>query len=154
MGKKATARDAQLILQLYDLRSEAELRKARNWWMTEFWPNNVDDFLKVALATGAPENNWLRLVQSYWGIAASFVLEGVLHEDLFLRPAFSGEMFAIFAKVYPFLPELREKMADAKVFHDVETVIMGSKWGRERLKFMVKRMAEWRERMTAKAADG
>ena len=32
MAKKPTAADAQLILQLYDLRREAEMRKARNWW--------------------------------------------------------------------------------------------------------------------------
>jgi len=38
MAKKATAADAQLILQLYDLRRESELRKARNWWVSEFWP--------------------------------------------------------------------------------------------------------------------
>ena len=34
MSKKATATDAQLILQLYDLRREAEMRKARNWWLS------------------------------------------------------------------------------------------------------------------------
>ncbi len=33
MSKKATSADAQLILQLYDLRREAEMRKARNWWV-------------------------------------------------------------------------------------------------------------------------
>ena len=38
MSKKATAADAQLILQLYDLRREAEMRKARAWWLAEFWP--------------------------------------------------------------------------------------------------------------------
>jgi len=29
MGKKASAKDAELILKLYELRREAELRKAR-----------------------------------------------------------------------------------------------------------------------------
>jgi hypothetical protein len=53
MSKKATASDAQLILQLYDLRREAEMRKARNWWIGEFWPQSADDFLKVAFAMGA-----------------------------------------------------------------------------------------------------
>ena len=28
--------DAQLIMQLYDLRREAEMRKARNWWLLNF----------------------------------------------------------------------------------------------------------------------
>jgi hypothetical protein len=33
MAKRPTAADVQLILQLYDLRREAEMRKARNWWL-------------------------------------------------------------------------------------------------------------------------
>jgi len=30
MAKKATAQDAQVLMQLYDLRREAEMRKARH----------------------------------------------------------------------------------------------------------------------------
>ena len=52
MAKKPTVADAQLILQLYDLRREAEMRKARNWWAGEFFPQNADDFLKVAVGHG------------------------------------------------------------------------------------------------------
>ena len=46
MAKKATAQDAQVVMQLYDLRREAEMRKARHWWTAEFWPANADDFVK------------------------------------------------------------------------------------------------------------
>ena len=151
MAKKAAATDAQLLMQLYDLRREGEMRKARQWWMTEFWPRNADDFLKVAMTPGPQENGWLRQVASYWGMAASFVLHGALSEELFLRPAASGEMFLMLGKVYPFLGELREKLGDPEAFRDVEKVITRSKWGRERLKFMMKRLEGWREKMTAKA---
>ena len=147
MPKKASSRDAQLILQLYDLRREAEMRKAREWWATQFWPNNADDFLKVAWAPGTQENRWLRQVAGYWGIAASFVLQGALDEDLFLVPGFSGEMFIMFAKLYPFLEELREKLGDPEAFLDIEKVVMRTKWGRERLKFLLKRLETWRERL-------
>ena len=151
MAKKPTVADAQLILQLYDLRREAEMRKARNWWAMEFFPKSADDFLKVAWAMGTQENNWLRQVGGYWGIAVSFVEQGVLNEALFLRPSFSGEMFVMFGKVYPFLKELREKLGDPEVLLDVEKVIMRTKWGRDRLKFILKRIETWREKMTAKA---
>jgi hypothetical protein len=151
MGKKASAKDAEIILKLYDLRREPELRKARNWWLWEFSPRNVDDFLKVANAPGTPENNWLRQGASYWGMAAAFVNQGLLDEDLFLRPACSGEMFFIFAKVYPFLTELREKLGDPEVFRDVEKVIASTKWGRERLKFILKRVEILREKKTLEA---
>ena len=152
MPKKPTHEDANLILKLYELRREPELRKARQWWLTEFSPRNADDLLKVAWALGTQENNWLRQVPSYWSIAASFVLQGTLSEELFLRPSFSGEMFVIFGKVYPFLPELREKLGDPEVFLDVEKVIMRTKWGRDRLKFVLKRIEQMREKMAAARA--
>src|SRR6516225_4085498 len=139
MAKKPTHGDARLILQLYDLRREAEMRKARQWWLTGFWPRSVDDFMRITQAPGSPENNWFRQGASYWGMAASFVNQGVLNEDLFLRPAFSGEMFFLFAKVEPYLKEFREKIGDPEAFQDVEEAVMRTKWGRERLKFLRKR---------------
>ena len=78
-------------------------------------------------------------------MAAAMVLKGVMNEELFLRPSFSGEMFLIFGKVYPFLPELREKVGDPEFFSDVEKVIQKTKWGRERLKFILKRIEFMRE---------
>jgi hypothetical protein len=147
MPKKPTAADAQLILQLYDLRREAEMRKARNWWFATFWPRSADDFLKIASTPGTQENNWLRQVTGYWSMAASFVLHGALSEELFIQPSVSGEMFIVFAKVYPFLKELREKAGDPSMFAIIEKVIMSSKYGRERFKFMLKRVEMMREKM-------
>ena len=62
MPKKATAKDAELIMQLYNLRREPEMRKARDWWMTKFWPNCPEDFTQHAFNMGTPENNWIRQV--------------------------------------------------------------------------------------------
>jgi hypothetical protein len=152
MPKKPNAADAQLILKLYNLRREPEMRKARNWWLWDFTPRNAEDFLKIAWASGTQENNWLRQVAGYWGMAASFVLQGALGEDLFLRPAFSGEMFVMYGKVHPFIEELRERLGDPEVFLDVEKVIMRTKWGRERLKFILKRIETWREKAAGKAS--
>ncbi len=146
MSKKPTTADAQLLLQLYDLRREAEMRKARNWWGGEFFPQSADDYLKVLWAMNSPENAWLRQVPSYWGMAAAFVLQGVLNEDLFLQPAFSGEMFLIFAKVYPFLKEIREKLNDPNVFLSLEKVVTRTKAGRDRLQMMIKRVETMRQK--------
>jgi hypothetical protein len=153
MSKNATATDAQLIMQLYDLRREPEMRKARSWWFVEFWPQSADDFMKVAAMMGSPENNWIRQVSSNWSMAASFVLHGALNQELFLQPSVSGEMFFVFAKVHPFLNELREKVGDPQMFGNIEKVINSSKFGRERLKFTLKRVEMMREkRMAAKAS--
>jgi hypothetical protein len=153
MSKKATAADAQLIMQLYDLRREGEMRKARSWWFREFWPKNADDFLKIAFAMGTQENNWLRQVHGYWSMAAAFVLQGALSEELFIQPAVSGEMFVLFAKVHPFLKELREKGGDPEMFGNIEKVIASSKYGRERLKFMIKRVEMMREKLAMAKAS-
>jgi hypothetical protein len=154
MPKKLTTADAQLILQLYDLRREPEMRKARQWWLGEFWPQTADDYLKVAQAMGAPENNWLRQVSSYWSMAASFALHGALNVDFFLQPSISGEMVFLFAKVHPFLKELREKMGDPHMFRNIEKVITSSKFGRDRLKVTLKRVEGMlQKRSGAKAAD-
>jgi hypothetical protein len=153
MSKKATATDAQLVMQLYDLRREPEMRKARHWWVAEFWPQSVDDILKVSGALGSQENNWLRQVGGYWSMAAAFVLQGALNEELFIQPAVSGEMMFVYAKVQPFLKELREKMGDPNMFGNIEKVIMGSKFGRDRLKFTLKRLEMMREKRTAAKAS-
>src|SRR3981081_2235110 len=118
MAKKPTVADAQLILQLYDLRRETEMRKARHWWGAEFFPQSADEFLRVSQAAGTDRHNWLRQALGYWGMTASFVLKGVLNEELFLEPAFSGEMFIMFAKLQPILKELREKLGDPRAFHN------------------------------------
>ena len=153
MAKKPTTADAQLIVQLYDLRREAEMRKARNWWAGEFFPQNADDFLKVAWAMNTVENNGLRQVGGYWGMVASFVNSGVLNEVLFLAPGFSGEMFLIYAKIHPYIKDLREKLNDPNAWKDVETAITRTKWGRDRLQFMIKRVETMRQRRAESKAS-
>jgi len=147
MAKKATAQDAQVVMQLYDLRREAEMRKARHWWTVEFWPANADDFVKVANAFPGQENAWLRQVGGYWDMGASLVLHGAVNEDLFLQPGISGEMFFIFAKIYPFLKEIRQKMSNPDLFRNIEKVATGSKFARNRLERMVVTQAQRRKTM-------
>jgi hypothetical protein len=149
MAKKPTTADAHLILELYDLRREAEMRKARNWWGMEFFPQSAGDFLKVVWAPGTPENNWLRQVSGYWNIVASFVLSGVLNEELFLQPGFSGELFLIYAKVHPYVKELRQKLDDPEFYLNIEKAVTRTKWGRNRLEFMIKRVETMRQRIAA-----
>ena len=145
MPKKPTIDDARLILELYDLRREAELRKARQWWLITFWPKTADDFVKVATAMGSEENNWLRQVGSYWGIAVSFALNGVVSEKLFFQLSFCGELYFIFAKVRPLLKEIREKMNNPELFLNMEKAILGSKLGRAQFEKVEARVAALRQ---------
>ena len=149
---KPTPADAELILKLYDLRREPELRKARNWWVVTFSPQSADDFMKVSAAFGTPENNWLRQVPGYWGIAASLVNRGALNRELFLEPSFCGEMVLIYAKVKPFLKELRERMKNPQLLMGIESLIMSSKSSREFLKRMEANLAARKAAESAKAS--
>jgi hypothetical protein len=150
MSTKATAADAELILKLYDLRREAEMRKARNWWTTTFWPQTAGDIMKILSNMGSQENNWWRQVTGYWSMAASLVEHGVLDRDLFLEPSFSGEMFLIFAKVKPFLKELREKQ-NPTMFVIIEGLVNSTEKSRAVLQRMETHVAN-RKKTMAEAA--
>ena len=96
---------------------------------------------------GTQENAWFRQVGGYWGIVTSFVLYGVLNEDLFLQPGFSGELFVIYAKIHPFVKELREKLNDPEAFLNLEKAVTRTKWGKNRLQFMIKRVEIMRQKL-------
>jgi hypothetical protein len=149
MAKKPTAADAQLILQLYDLRREAEMRKARSWWGGSFWPQNADDCVKVATAFSIPENAWLRQVAGYWEMAAALVLQGALNEDLFFDC--SAEMWFTLSKLSPFLKDVRKKMDSPHLLARVEKLATKTKQGRERLKAMEARAEVQRKAQAAKS---
>ena len=119
-GIKATPADADIVMKLYDMRREHVMRDARKWFLFEFWPKSADDVLKIQNAFGAPENAYFRQVISYWEMSASMVLHGAVHQDLFMD--WSGEMVFFFAKIYPILKEVREKV-NPGFWVKVETVI-------------------------------
>ena len=79
----ATPADAQVVMHLYELRREAEMRKARNWFAT-FNPQSADDVISVVTAAGSDENRYFRMVTSYWEMAAALALHGAVNEQLFL----------------------------------------------------------------------
>jgi hypothetical protein len=146
MPKKPTAEDAKIIMRLYDLRREPEMRKARGWF-AGFVPRSADEVVQVINGVNPQENAWFRQVSSYWDMAASFVLRGALNEELFVDNC--GEMFFVLGKVYPFLKEIRET-TKTPYLQRVEKVATSSKDARERLQMMVKR-AETRRAAAAKS---
>jgi hypothetical protein len=149
MAKKPTHADAQLILQLYDLRRESEMRKARNWATGQFWPKSAEDYIKISSAMGTPENAYLRQVNSYWDMVASFILHGVLNDELFFSPGVGNEMLFVFAKVQPFLKEIREKTQSPLSFINLEKAINSSKTGKQRFAVILKRVEGMRKAMSA-----
>jgi hypothetical protein len=103
----ATAADAEIILKLYELRTEAVMRQARAWVGGEFWPTTLDEFNAVAENPADPHNAWYRQVITYWEMAAAMVLHGAVSAELFVDS--NGEGFFLLAKFAPILEAIREK---------------------------------------------
>jgi hypothetical protein len=75
--------NAQLNLQLFDLRREPVLRAARAWFLLEFNPESLEDL--VTLVSGE-RNAAFRMVLGYWDMAASLVTTGAIDGDAFRPP--------------------------------------------------------------------
>jgi hypothetical protein len=116
------------------LRRETEMRKAREWFGGEFWPRDFSDLEQLMMGFGSPQNRWLRQVVSYWDMAATLVLRGALHPGLFFDTC--GEAWFTYAKLKPFVQELRARFNSPEFMANLEKVIEGSADGRERLQRM------------------
>lgn len=136
-------KSADLILKLYDLRRETKMREARNW-LFSYNPKGADDFMQTMMD---PEvGGYLRMVTSYWEMAAALVNHGAIDEEMFNDTA--GEHLFVFAKFEPFLDALREKFEEPKMFKHLEKLIMNMSDGKER----VRKTQEWMAKMAGEQA--
>jgi hypothetical protein len=90
------------ILKLYELRSEETMRKARDWFATRFYPESTQDILNVLVSERSAD---FRMVVSYWDMATAFVVLGAIDDEMF--NAINTEHVAVYAKLQPFLEDLR-----------------------------------------------
>jgi hypothetical protein len=147
-GKKATAHDAQVLMQLYDLRREPTMRSARKYMAFEFWPQQYDELKAVFMELGSERNSWARQCLTYWDMAAAMVLQGAIHEDLFV--AANGEPYFLFAKFGEYLPQLRKDYLP-DFLSNLEALANRPK-GKAKMKVFQARLAARRAAMAAKAA--
>ena len=98
--------EADLILKLYELRREDTMRVARNWYFAEFNPQTMQDFMGAMFGE---HSGHLRMVVTYWDMAAALVNRGAISMDLFNDA--NGEQIGVFAKIEPLLGEIRKAMA-------------------------------------------
>jgi hypothetical protein len=123
------AESADLVLKLYDLRREKKMRKARNW-IFNFAPQTADEYLQTVMDPDV--GPYLRMVTSYWDMAAALVNQGCIDSDVF--NAANGEHFVIFAKIEPILADLRVKFDRPTLFSNLQQVIANADGGPERLR--------------------
>lgn len=132
---------ATLLLRLYELRREETMRVARNWFAREFNPNTIDEVMQALIG---PNSGHFRMVTSYWDMAASFVLNGAIDEQMFNDA--NGEQVGVFAKMEPFLTEYRARLGNPRYLAQLEQVVMRRSGAKEQLAAM----REWfRQRAAA-----
>jgi hypothetical protein len=112
---------AQLNLQLFRLRRDPILREARAWFLAEF---NPETFAELRALASGPRNAAFRMVLGYWDMAASLVTTGAIDADAFR--AAHGEVFLTFAKVHPFLAELRAASSEPEFCKHLAAVILAT----------------------------
>ena len=111
---------ANLILKLYELRRESVMREARNTFLM-FDPRTVEDYMAGMMG---PQSAHIRMVVSYWEMAASFVVSGAIDAKMF--EASAGEHVLVFGKIEGILPQLRQMMGNPGMLSNLEQVCLAS----------------------------
>jgi hypothetical protein len=117
MEAKPTHEQAQLHLQVYEMRREARLRQARDWFFGNYFADNMDEAMRLA-APGTEAGAFAMMVFGYWDQACAFLNYGLLHEDLFFET--SGEFFGVWERVKPTIEEGRELFKNKQFLAHVE----------------------------------
>ena len=143
------AKSAELILKLYDLRREAVMREARNWFFT-FNPESLEHVQRTAMGE---HGGYFRMVTTYWDMACSFVNHGAIDAEMFNDA--TGEQVFIYAKLQPFIEEIRAAGNPTYMQH-LERAVLAMPQAEERIarvREMAKRVAEARAAASAERAE-
>ncbi len=135
--------DADLVLRIYDLRREAAMRESRNAINRDFWPRTAPEALAV-LRPDHPLNQPWRQTTGYWEMVYSMARHGVVQADFLAEN--NGEGLFLFARVEPFLAELRAATSP-RTLRNTEWIATETEMGRAI-------MTTFRTRVAARLAAG
>lgn len=119
MGSKPTYEQAQLHLQIFEMRREARLRQARDWFFRNYFADSWDDVMKIS-TPGTEGGAFTMMVLGYWDQACALLNYGLLHEDLFFET--SGEFFGVWERVKPTIEEGRRQWVNPLFLAHLESV--------------------------------
>ena len=114
------AEDSLVILKLYEMRSEGLMREARRWFFSEFAPQSGREVVALLLS-GEKQSAFYRMVTSHWDVAASLVNNGGIDEQLFLGA--NTEHLVVYAKLQPFIAEIRETIGEPDYLLNLEQLV-------------------------------
>lgn len=135
--ERADHHDAELVLQLYDLRREAVMRQSRDA-LFKFLPRSYEEFVAIT-QPAHPDNAAFRQVSSYFEMAYGFARHGIAHPDVLAEATAEG--LILFAKVQPYLERFRAEVSPT-AFRNAEWIVEHSASARERFELFKKRVAK------------
>ena len=147
MVNKPTYEQAKLHLQVFEHRREAKLRQARDWFFKNYYPETMDEAMR--LAPPMSENGALvMMVFGYWDQACALLNHGLLHEDLFFET--SGEFFGVWERVRPIIDEGRKMFVNPLFLAHLEKAAKRYEtWIEKRAPGHVAAMREWSSKLRA-----
>jgi hypothetical protein len=149
METKPTHEQAQLHLQVYEMRREARLRQARDWFFKNYFAENMDDAMRIA-PPGTEAGTFVMMVFGYWDQACALLNYGLLHEDLFFET--SGEFFGVWERVRPTIAEGRERWANKLFLANLEKAAQRYEvWIEKRAPGHIAKMREFMKQMRPQA---
>lgn len=117
METKPTHEQAQLHMQVYDMRREAKLRQGRDWYFKNYFVENLEDVMRIA-GPGTEGGGMAMMVITYWDQACALLNYGLLHEDLFFET--SGEFFMVWERAKPIVPQFRDRFKNPHFLEHLE----------------------------------
>ena len=149
MASKPTNEQAQLHLQVYDLRREARLRQARDWFQQNYHAETLEDAMRIA-APATEHGTFVGMVIGYWEQACALLNYELLHDDLFFET--SGEFFGVWEQLKPVVPQFREAFHSPNMLANLEKVAKRfEEWNEQRNPGHIAAMRQWMQQERAKA---
>jgi hypothetical protein len=150
METKPTHEQAQLHLQIYEMRREAKLRQARDWFFRNYFADSFEDAMRIA-APGTEAGTFAMMVFGYWDQACALLNYGLLHEDLFFET--SPEFFGVWERVKPTIQEGRQRFVNPQFLAHVEKAANRYEtWIEARSPGHINAMREFMKQMHAQSA--
>lgn len=146
MSRKPTHADAELLLRLYELRRDPELRRARQWFLKDFQAASWDE-IKGRYLTHTDEDRWFRQTISYWEMVATLVNRGVLQDELFFDH--TGEDVVTWEKCKPWIDGARASIRPSYM-HNFERLVANHLAFRAKLNAAILRNSSARPRAKAR----
>ncbi|HVB34041.1 MAG TPA: hypothetical protein VNJ52_06695 [Patescibacteria group bacterium] len=115
-----------LMLKLYELRREARLRQAREWYMRNFYPQTLAERASLA----PEEETSVRMVTTYWEMVAGLVRRGMIEEEVFFES--NAEFWIVWDRLRPLADEVRAQFKDPHVWENLEKLSVRYEHWRER----------------------